>query len=76
MRYIHVRWLHEHPDEPVDLYSELTGDGWEVRKVEIVADGSATLRVKRVAVQPAAQAKPHSLHLPKSTSILSLGDEP
>ncbi|MFN8484689.1 MAG: hypothetical protein U0768_16765 [Anaerolineae bacterium] len=42
MRYIHVRWIHEHPDEPVDLYSELTDDGWEVRKVEIFADGSAT----------------------------------
>jgi hypothetical protein len=39
MRYIHVRWVHENPEYPVDLYSELDGDSWEVRKVEVFADG-------------------------------------
>lgn len=42
VRYIHVRWFHDHPDEPVDLYSELTDHGWEVRKVDLFRDGSAT----------------------------------
>ncbi len=39
MRYLRVQWLHSHPDEPVTLYSELDDEGWEVRKVEIFADG-------------------------------------
>ena len=40
MNYIRVRWLHELPDEPVWLVSELNGDRWETRKVEIFPDGS------------------------------------
>jgi hypothetical protein len=39
MRYIAVQWHHDHPDEPVELLSELDESGWEVRKVEIYADG-------------------------------------
>ena len=39
MRYIHVNWLHDHADEPVDLYSELDGESWEVRKVEVFRGG-------------------------------------
>ena len=39
MRYIHVKWLHSHPDEPVELYSELDDRAWEVRKVEVFRDG-------------------------------------
>jgi hypothetical protein len=42
MKYVKVRWIHELPDEPVMLYSELTDESWEVRKVEIYADGRAT----------------------------------
>jgi ABC-type nitrate/sulfonate/bicarbonate transport system substrate-binding protein len=38
--HIRVRWSHDHPDEPVLLYSELDGERWEVRKVEIFRDGS------------------------------------
>ena len=37
-RYLHVRWNHELPDEPVVILSELVGDQ-EVRKVEQYADG-------------------------------------
>ena len=37
--YIRVRWLHEHLDEPVDLWSEVDSQGFEVRKVEIWKDG-------------------------------------
>jgi len=40
MWYMHAKWVHSYDDEPVDLYSEVD-DGWEVRKVEIYADGSA-----------------------------------
>jgi hypothetical protein len=39
MRYIKVRWIHSLPDEPVLLYSELDDDRWEMRKVEVFADG-------------------------------------
>jgi hypothetical protein len=40
MRYLRVQWLHFHPDEPAEIFSEITEDGWEVRKVEIFPDGS------------------------------------
>ena len=39
MIYIKVRWIHDHPNYPVMLYSELDGSRWEVRKVEVFADG-------------------------------------
>ena len=39
MRYIRVRWIHSHADEPVEIYSELDDRAWETRKVEIFPDG-------------------------------------
>src|SRR5207248_1876118 len=39
MRYLRVQWRHFHPDEPVEIYTELREDGWEVRKVEVFPDG-------------------------------------
>jgi len=39
MRYLKVTWNHDFPDEPVVLLSELDGKGFELRKVEIFADG-------------------------------------
>ncbi len=39
MTYIRVAWIHEHPEEPVILYSELDADRWEVRKVEVFRTG-------------------------------------
>lgn len=41
MKYIKVKWIHQLPDEPVLLYSELDKDFWEKRKVEVFPDGSA-----------------------------------
>ena len=38
-RYLYVEWKHAHPDEPTRLYSELDGERYEVRKVELYADG-------------------------------------
>lgn len=40
MRYLRVHWVHNHPDDPVELYSEIDEQGWEVRKVEVFPDGS------------------------------------
>jgi hypothetical protein len=37
--YLRVRWKHERPDMPIDLYSELDEERWEVRKVEVFRDG-------------------------------------
>jgi len=48
MMYIKVKWIHALSDEPVLLYSELDGERWEVRKIEIFADermGYASLSV-------------------------------
>ncbi len=39
MRYIRVLWHHDCPDDPIELYSEIGDDGWEVRKVELYRDG-------------------------------------
>ena len=39
MRYLKVRWIHRHPDDPVLLYHEVDDQGWERRKVELFADG-------------------------------------
>jgi hypothetical protein len=40
MKYVKVKWIHSHPDEPVWLYSELNDDLWETRKVEVFPDGT------------------------------------
>lgn len=40
MKYIKVKWLHNDSNDPVWLYSELNDASWEIRKVEIFADGS------------------------------------
>ena len=40
MNYIRVRWLHENPEAPVLVVSELDDHRWERRKVEVFADGS------------------------------------
>lgn len=37
--FLKVVWHHSHPDEPVWLYSELDGERYEVRKVEVYRDG-------------------------------------
>jgi hypothetical protein len=41
MTYIAVRWIDASSTDPVLLYSELNPERWEVRKVEIYADGTA-----------------------------------
>jgi len=38
--YLKVRWKHDYPVEPVLLLSELDADRYEVRKVEVFADGT------------------------------------
>ncbi|KVV48313.1 hypothetical protein WT27_04255 [Burkholderia territorii] len=40
MMYIRVKWVHTIPSEPIWLYSELDSDRWEIRKVEVYADGN------------------------------------
>lgn len=39
MNYIRVKWNHSFSDEPTVLYSELDAERWEVRKIEVFADG-------------------------------------
>lgn len=37
--YIRVLWWHDLPDEPIELWSELDANRWEVRKIEVWKDG-------------------------------------
>lgn len=37
--YMKVRWLHEHTDAPILLLNELDEERYEIRKVEVFADG-------------------------------------
>jgi hypothetical protein len=39
MRYVRVRWLHDAPDDPVEMFSEIDEKNREVRKVERFRDG-------------------------------------
>jgi len=39
MIYLRVRWIHTMSSEPMLIYSELDDNRWELRKVEIYADG-------------------------------------
>ncbi|MGA7711705.1 MAG: hypothetical protein WCA81_07380 [Rhizomicrobium sp.] len=39
MRYLYVKWTHKDPGAPAHIYSELGDDRFELRKVEIWADG-------------------------------------
>ena len=41
MQYIKVEWLHSNPEDPVELYSEIDEERWELRKVEVFRDGRA-----------------------------------
>jgi hypothetical protein len=41
MKYLKVSWIHNFPDEPVLLYSEIDDARWEQRKVDFFADGTA-----------------------------------
>ena len=40
MNYLRVRWIHDFPGEPTDIYSEVDAEAREVRKVEVFADGA------------------------------------
>ncbi|WP_067468308.1 DUF6881 domain-containing protein [Nocardia amamiensis] len=39
MWYLKAQWHHNFTDEPVEMFSEIGDDGFEVRKVEIFSDG-------------------------------------
>lgn len=45
MRYIQVDWIHNYPDDPTRLYSEVGDDGYEIRRIDIYRDG----RTERVS---------------------------
>lgn len=34
-----MKWIHDLPDTPELLYSELDSEQWEIRKVEVYPDG-------------------------------------
>jgi hypothetical protein len=39
MSFLAVQWHHTNPEDPIWLYSELNNERWEIRKVEVFADG-------------------------------------
>ncbi|MEM7533214.1 MAG: hypothetical protein AAF639_13620 [Chloroflexota bacterium] len=42
MEYLKIKWDHAHSDEPIEIYSEISPDRWEIRKVELFPDGSTS----------------------------------
>lgn len=40
MEYLFVKWIHDFPDEPVLLISEIDNARMELRKIEVFADGT------------------------------------
>ena len=40
MIYLHALWHHDSCEDPVDLWSELDDERWEIRKVERYPDGT------------------------------------
>src|SRR5262245_38184841 len=61
--YIKVEWIHAFVDEPVLLYSEVDAHGWEIRKVEVFADGrvgyaSATERAQSTMTELSLEPLP------------------
>jgi len=49
MKYIEVEWIHGNSDDPVRLISEISDDGYEVRKIEIYRSGKiefATVQIE------------------------------
>jgi hypothetical protein len=40
MKSIRIGWIHKNVDDPVELYSEIDEEGWEVRKVEVFRGGT------------------------------------
>jgi len=39
MRYLYIKWVHKNPADPVHIYSEIGNDSYELRRIEIWADG-------------------------------------
>jgi len=37
--YLHARWLHDRPSDPIEFWSELDTQRFETRKLEIFMDG-------------------------------------
>ena len=49
MEYIKVVWKHESNEYPIVMYSELSTDRYEVRKVECFSDGSSTYAYDKIS---------------------------
>lgn len=39
MTYVKIKWKHSNPDDPIMFYLQLDEHRWEVRRVEVYADG-------------------------------------
>ena len=70
MEYIKVKWIHSHPDEPAILYSELDENRWEIRKVEVFADGRVGF-ADSTEVTPSTKTKLSLKPLPTIEEIAS-----
>jgi hypothetical protein len=71
MQYIKTRWIHSCPDDPVWLYSELDADRWEVRKVEVFADGQIGFAS---STEHTADTRLGELPIPPNTQIDAEGE--
>jgi hypothetical protein len=39
MRYLTIKWVHKNPADPVQIYSEIGNDSYELRRIEVWANG-------------------------------------
>jgi hypothetical protein len=51
MKYIKVDWKHDSKEYPVTIYSEISDDGYENRKVEVFPDGRSEYADKNTSLQ-------------------------
>ena len=41
-RYLHIKWVHSNPHEPVEIYYELVDGQWALRSIQLFSDGSSS----------------------------------
>jgi hypothetical protein len=46
VRYVHVHWQHDIPEEPSDLWYEIADDDFQNRTIEFYADGSVGFSIR------------------------------
>ncbi|HEY1216196.1 MAG TPA: hypothetical protein VGE93_21415, partial [Bryobacteraceae bacterium] len=57
VRYLKVAWHHDFAEDPVEIFSEVGDDDYEVRKVELFHDGRFECSMRSAKSGPRVSAK-------------------